>query len=608
MVVNTPGFKKIVIVGNPNVGKSVIFNHLTGGYVDVANYPGTTQQVHWGRLDGAVLIDTPGVYGLSAISPEEKLVRDLVLEADVVLNVVDAVSLQRDLFLTLQLIDAGVPVVVALNMMDEVIGRGLTVNVPLLEEKLGVPVVPTVAVVRDGLSDLVAKLKSIGAGKADPELLEEGWDEMNARHRRVREIAGAVVREEGEDFTFADRLARWMVRPSTGIPILLVTLWLMYEVVGVFFAQTVVGFTEGILMEEYCQPAVRALLSHFLELDSPLGLILAGPFGLLTMTVTYVLGLLLPLVVGFFLILSLLEDSGYMPRIAILADRVLRVIGLNGQAVIPLILGFGCVTMATITTRMLKSERERRIVIFLLALTIPCSAQLAFVTVVLTGLGFLYFVLYVVIMLGVLLGAGMVLSRFLPGHTVPLLIDLPPLRFPVSTNTWTKTWRKSCQFLSEALPIFAAGAFLLSILQVSGLLTEIQNALAPLTVGWLGLPRETANAFIMGFIRRDFGTAGILSLSLLPLQKFVALLTLTMFVPCIASTMVIIKERGWKEGLLIWAGVFGTAFFIGGLLSRICNFYIAFGEQVFFLLMVGTVLVVLAVLTSAVNSLQRKFF
>ncbi len=603
--------KKIVLVGNPNVGKSVFFNALTGLYVDVSNYPGTTLDIACGRYGSDVVIDTPGVYGVSSLNEEENITRDIILAADIVLNIVDAVHLERDLFLTLQIIDMGIPVVVVLNMVDEAVREGLEINMSLLEKLLGVPVVSTAAVRNTGMEELKRKIHLARPGHVEPLLLKkickihppagraeallflEGDIEISrrlgmqpgtekeaiykARREKANGIAARVVKETTESASFAAKLGRLMLQPITGFPLLALTLWAVYEIVGVFIAQFVVDITQG-MMEGYYEPAVRHLLSGFIPPESAFSTILVGQFGVLTLTFTYVLGLLLPLVLGFYLVLSILEDSGCLPRIATLVDRALIGLGLNGQAVIPLILGFGCVTMACISTRMLNSERERRIVIFLLALCVPCSAQVAFITAALAGLGAVYMLLYILIIFSILVCTGTLLGRFLPGGIAPLFIELPPLRLPGLQNVWKKAWTRSSHFIKEAFPLFAGGALFLSILEVSGLLDGLRNFMIPLTNGWLHLPVETADAFIMGLIRRDFGTAGILSLQLLPLQNFVALVTLTLFVPCIASTMVIFKERGWREGLVILPAIFALAFFFGGIVARLLEYFSVWGS------------------------------
>ena len=599
-----PTARRIVLVGNPNTGKSVFFNALTGLYVDVSNFPGTTVEISQGRSGDDVVIDTPGIYGVASFNDEERVARDIITKADLVINVVDAVHLERDLFLTLQLIDMGLPLVVALNMMDEAEARGLKIDVALLEDALGVPVVPTVAVENRGMAELKARLAEARRGNADPDLVSrlagwygdgpptlerllaaEGDEEMAAvaglpvqnareelyvrRRRRVNDLVARVVEDAREGSGFAERLGGWMIRPLTGVPILVGILAALYYLIGDLMAQQVVGFTEETVMQGIYQPWIQGLVEGVLAPESPLAVMLVGEFGLLTMTVTYLVGLLLPLVIGFYLALSVMEDSGYLPRLATLVDRALTGIGLNGRAIVPLILGLGCVTMATMTTRVLGSQRERRIAVALLGLTIPCSAQLAVITAMLAGLGPGMVAAYVGVIATVLAVVGMLLNRLLPGKSTGLLIDLPPLRVPRPINVLRKTSSKVVMFLSDAVPLFAVGSLLISLLQVTGGLRSIQDLLAPLTVGWLQLPREAATAFVMGFVRRDFGAAGLLEMQLSVFQTLVALVTITLFVPCIASVMMLFKERGWREAAVVWGSCLVVAFAVGGALSQL---------------------------------------
>lgn len=598
--------KKIVLAGNPNVGKSVFFNALTGLYVDVSNYPGTTLEISYGRYNGDAIIDTPGVYGISSFNDEERIARDIILAADVVVNVVDAVHLERDLFLTQQIIDTGVPVVVALNMVDEVAKQGMEIDVDLLSDLLGVPVIPTVAIRKDGLDSLKDAINQARVGNIDHKLMEkltrmkarvasqgeallvlEGDAYISERHgltpakhreeiyqlrrARVNDIIGHVVKEITKGATFSTKLGRWMISPITGVPILAATLYFIYKFIGVFVAGDIVGITEETIMIGHYEPFIRGIVTQFIAEESVLGTILIGEFGILTMTFTYVLGLLLPLVVGFYLVLSMFEDSGYLPRIATLVDRVLNFVGLNGRAVIPLILGFGCVTLATIVTRLLGSDRERKIAIFLLALAIPCSAQLGVIAGLLAGIAGPYVFLYGFVIFAVLVIAGTILNNVVEGKSSDLLIDLPPLRAPRMSNVIKKTATKSYQFLQEATPLFALGAFLISIFQLTGILEFLQNLLAPVTVGWLGLPKEASNAFIMGVVRRDFGAAGLTDLTLDPMQTIIALITITLFVPCIAAILVLFKERSKKEAAYIWAASWVIAFLVGGIVAQITS-------------------------------------
>jgi len=639
--INLPeGAKRIVLVGNPNAGKSVFFNHLTGMYVDVSNYPGTTLEISHGLYQKDGVIDTPGVYGISSFNDEERVARDVILSADIVLNVVNALYLERDLFLTQQVIDTGVPVIVALNMSDEAEKQGLKIDHQLLSKLLGVPVIPTVAVQKKGLDELKANLYKARPGITDPELhkqlnqlckqipsrgeallILEGDDSIAQRHslkpmdqreeiyltrrHRVNEIIEHVVKDERTYSRFASTLSRLMIKPLTGIPILLIALYAMYQIIGVFVAGTVVGFTEETIMIGYYEEFIRSVVGSYFNESSILGSILIGEFGILTMTFTYVLGLLLPLVAGFYLFLALFEDSGYLPRIATLADRVLTSIGLNGRAIIPLILGLGCVTMATITTRMLGSEREKRIAIFLLGLVIPCSAQLGVIAGMLAFVGPSFVALYALIILAVLAIVGKIMNTVLKGQSSDLLIDLPPLRIPRLKNVITKTSIKTYQFIKEAFPLFALGALIVSLLQVGGVLTYLQNVLAPLTVNWLGLPKETATAFIMGIVRRDFGAAGLSDMMLTPLQTVVSLITITLFVPCIASIIVIFKERSKKEAGIMWASTWVIAFLVGGIVAQLARL-LGGDTSLQALIIAGVVWLVVGIVIVGLNIYQKR--
>ncbi len=634
----TEGAKKIVLAGNPNAGKSVFFNYLTGMYVDVSNYPGTTLEISHGKLGDDVIIDTPGVYGISSFNDEERVARDVILDADIVLNVVNAVHLERDLFLTQQIIDTGVPVIVALNMIDEAEKQGIKIDLQRLSDLLGVPVIPTVAVKKVGLAEVKGRLYEAQRGVIDPKLQSrlnelagkvdsqaeallvlEGDPVVSERHgiepadlreeiyaarrKRVNEVVSQVISDDFRENSFSSKLSQMMIKPVTGIPILLLMLYAMYKVIGVFVAGTIVGITEESIMQGIYEPAITGIVSQVINPDSALGYVLIGEFGLLTMTFTYTLGLLLPLVAGFYFFLSLFEDSGYLPRIATLVDRVLNSIGLNGRGIIPLILGLGCVTMATITTRLLGSERERRIAIFLLALTIPCSAQLGVIAGMLAPLGFEYVLLYLVTIVCVLVLAGTMLHRLLSGQSTDLLIDLPPLRVPRIDNVVKKTVIKSFQFLKEAFPLFALGSIIISTLQITGLLQTLHKLLTPLTVGWLGLPAEASTAFIMGIIRRDFGAAGLSGMSLGAMETIVALITITLFVPCIASILIIFKERSKPEALLMWMGSMAIAFMMGGIVNKLSN---AFGHGANVMPVVTTIIVATLVITVGCRVTQRS--
>lgn len=603
-----PNSEWIALVGNPNVGKSVIFHALTNIYVDVSNFPGTTLDLYHGKLNNDLIIDSPGIYGFSSFNDEERVARDVIIQADRIINVINATNIERDLFLTQHLIDTGKPVIVVLNMIDEAKKQGINIDSNKLSQKLGVPVVEVVAIKGTGIENLKKEIKNSNPGHATPlvteQLIEVSTIEANqaekllllegdtiisgqlpvnvpsqlekiytARRRYVDRIITSVVKKTDTTSKIGTIIGRSLIRPLYGIPFLILMLFFMYQVIGVFVAEGVIEITEDIILGEYYEPFIVSLLTETFNIreDGILGNYLVGEFGLLTMTIIYVLGLILPLVFSFYLFLAIFEDSGYLPRLATLVDRLMQNIGLNGRAIIPMILGLGCVTMATLTTRLLGSEREKRIAIYLLGLAIPCSAQLAVIFALLSGVGTSYTILYFLVLILILVIVGQILDATLKGEATSLLIDIPPMRVPRPVNVLKKTTIKTVHFLKEATPLFAIGAMIITTLQITGLLEKVSAFLRPLTVNWLGLPAEASTAFIMGIVRRDFGAAGLNDLSLTAVQTVVALLTITLFVPCIASVLIIFKERARKEALIMWLSTFGVSFVVGGTLFKMLS-------------------------------------
>ncbi|MCL6563446.1 MAG: ferrous iron transporter B, partial [Firmicutes bacterium] len=442
----------VVLVGNPNVGKSVVFRALTGRYAEVSNFPGTTVGIRRAQAAGLAVWDAPGVYGLSRFSDEERVTVEAIRQADLIVNVVDARHLARDLFLTLQLKSLGLPMVVLLNRMDEVRAAGDFLDAPGLERALGVPVIKAAAVRGEGIPEL---LQTLRAGEVKPPPAPrfwEGlppavqglspvdrllwWEEDQELLRRLQAAPPAgnreaeYVRRRQEADALATRFyrpgdagyGRWqrhldevLLHPLWGWLVLVALLGAVYQLLGVEVANRLVGWLEALLGRTWV-PWVRAALSPVLAPGSLGAELLTGRYGLLTMTVTYLVALLLPLITGFELMLAVLEDTGYLPRLATLLDRFFLRLGLNGRAVIPLILGFGCVTMATLTTRILEGRRERTIASVLLAWTIPCSAQVGVITGLLAGLGARWALAYAAIILSLFILVGTTLDRALPGR------------------------------------------------------------------------------------------------------------------------------------------------------------------------------------------------
>jgi len=607
----------VALLGPPNVGKSALFNRLVDGTAEVSNYPGTTVQADAAPFEGGRLIDAPGTYGISSFSEEERVAREVVLDADAVVNVVDATRLERDLFLTHQLLDMGIPTVVALNRMDELRGDDREIDVDALAAELGVPVVPTVAIDGEGVEELRARiddatapahtpieqwfedLPELSASRAECVLLLEGdeptLDRVRSpgvradgggadvdlpslrdtiyrdRRRRVDETVeqARVVGERSR--TTADRLDDLLLSPRTGTPLALLGIGLVYLLIGDLVAQRLVDFLEAVIAAHYT-PWIVSVVDAMVPAQGvlePVHFVLVNDtLGLLTVTVRYLVGVLLPLVIAFYLVIGVLEDSGLLPRLAVLTDRGMSRVGLNGRAVIPMIVGLGCVTMAVISTRIAGSKRERLIATALLGLAVPCSAQLGIILGLLAALGPVWWLAYLSVILLVFGVVGVVLDRTLPGESQGLVTELPRLRQPDPASVLRKTRTRTRGFLAEAVPLFAATAVLVSGLDYVGGLARIVGGLRPLTA-LLGLPADFGRVVVLGLVRRDFAAAGLTDLALSPAETLVGLVVITLFVPCVLSMGMIVTERDLRSGLLMWVGSWVIAFGVGGLLAAV---------------------------------------
>jgi len=635
----------IALVGQPNVGKSVIFHRLTGRYVNVSNYPGTTVEVTRGALrdrPGQMLLDTPGVLTLPARSEDEQATAHILLNEQLktLVQVGDAKNLRRTVQLALLLAEAGVPMVLALNMMDEVRARGMTFDTGRLATELGLSVVPTVATGNEGIAalssamdvakvpvfrlayandieatvdDLVGMLpkahlsgrviallylagdkatetwlasqaeKQAGSQNIDlsalaarRELLQEKFTEplaevlQRARMMAADAIVQRVMKNAGQTGNaLVQRIGQWSVHRWYGWPIVALVLYAVYAFVGQFGAGVLVGLLENDLFKGIINPWFQQLVTTWVPFVW-LQQLLVGPYGLWTMGMTYAIALILPIVTTFFIAFGILEDSGYFARLSVLSNRAFKVLGLNGRAILPMVLGLGCVTMATLTTRILHTPRERLIVTFLLALAIPCSAQLGVVMGMLASYGMGAFLIWLGTVIFILFTVGWLSGKLVKGKRIPLMTELPPMRLPMLSNVAKKTWSRLKWYLMEVIPLFLIGAALMFVLDLIGFLPWLVKAGEPLVTGWLGLPKEASAALLMGFLRRDFGATGLFALgsSLSPEQGLVGLVTLTIFVPCIASTMMIIKEQGLKTAVIMTGIIIPLAFLIGGLMHR----------------------------------------
>ena len=624
--------RKLLLIGNPNVGKSLLFGCLTNRYVTVSNYPGTTVEITSAKATVAgqtrLVVDTPGTNGLIPQSDDERVSRDMLItspDADVI-QVGDMSNMRRTLLLSLQLAEHEVPFTLCLNMSDEARERDREIDPNAIAAALGVPVVATSALRRwnlDRLKREAVQPKLATAQIAYPESIEQGIAKIVDAIRCTRGIALSILAgdetlkphlpsnalatldriradvqravaqplsvlianarvaavdrldcngkdESGGSAAVLQKFGVWAMHPVWGVPILGAVLYIAWLFVGKFGAGTLVDLLETKVFEEHFNVWAKAGIA-WLAPPQFIQDLLVGPYGIITMALTYAIAIILPVVVTFFIFFGVLEDSGYLPRLAVMLNRVFRRMGLNGKAVLPMVLGLGCDTMATLTTRILETKKEATIVTLLLALGVPCSAQLGVIMAMLGPLAPAATILWLATIIGTIFAVGWAASKVVPGRAGDFILEIPPVRMPKLSNILIKVLARTEWYLKEAVPLFIIGTLLLYVLDALHLLTWVQRALEPVVVGALGLPIEAANAFVIGFLRRDYGAAGLFVMQqngqLDGIQTVVALTTITLFIPCVANFLVILKERGRKAGLAIAGFILLFAFGFGALMN-----------------------------------------
>jgi ferrous iron transport protein B len=740
---------RIALVGNPNVGKSVLFGLFTGKYVTVSNYPGTTVEVTRGMYAGSndtiEVVDTPGANSLISHSEDERVARDILLrdEEKRVLQILDAKNIHRGLLITTQLAEMGLPISIGLNMWDETLDRGMSINTDKLQEILGVTLTKTIATQKYGIGALRNSINSVKVPKISidyGETIENGIKQLEAllpekttvkkralaimllsfdedleetleidedtldkihvardgvqkeyghplsyvitkkRSDYVNDLLKGIVSYREHEakagaisrnlfffffmplFTFfvgykvldlllfmfagpldTGGLTAWILRmagggisvgcysyhlfsreyrsnrkitnilgtltmhPGLAWPMLIVVLWCIYKIVGQFGAGDCVDFVESKIFGSSLEMSggfdfkafipftnIEYVFTHvnFQGINYYLGLLcqtfmssdnfffqlfLGEEAGLIQVGVTYSIAIILPIVGFFFISFGLMEDSGYLPRLAVMLNRFFKIIGLNGKAVLPMVLGLGCDTMATMTTRILDTKKERVISTLLLALAVPCSAQLGVIAGILGSVSGAHLAIYFFVIFSQMLLVGYLSSKIIKGTGSDFLMEMPPFRRPKLTNILMKTYYRTKWFLKEAVPLFVLGTFILFIITKLGVLTYIQRAAEPVVKHFLGLPVETTQGFILGFLRRDYAVVSIFkalekdagSMVIDPNQLIVSLVVVTLFVPCLANFFVMIKERGAKTAFLMLAFILPFSFLIGGILRYV---------------------------------------
>jgi len=567
-------------MGNPNVGKSVVFNRITGANVIASNYAGTTVEFTKGSMklgDKRVeLIDVPGTYTLEPTCKAEEIAVKMLNERtdkDVVINVVESTNLERSLNLTLQLLKHNVPVVVALNFWDETKHKGISIDDRKLEQILGVPCVPICAVTGEGINRLVEKIRDAKLSMYEYKD-EERW-------QKIGSIVDEVQKVTHRHHTWLERLGDASVKPLTGIPIAVAVMFLAFKIIR-FIGEGLIGYVGEPLFEKLWMPVVMKLSAvmgsgGFLH-DLVIGHLIDGEidfgqsFGLLTTGLFVPIGAVLPYVFAFYVVLSLLEDLGFIPRLAVMVDTLMHRLGLHGFAIVPMLLGLGCNVPGALATRVLETRRERFISATILSIAVPCAALQAMVVGLVGehGLGYLAIIYGTLLAVWILL--GVIFNKTVKGESPEIFLEIPPYRIPYMRSLLKKIWIRIKWFLKEAVPFVLLGVLIVNLLYTFGIIQFVGKITAPIITRVLGLPQEAVGALIVGFLRKDVAVGMLIPLGLTIKQLVIASVILAMYFPCVATFTTLVKELGVVDMLKSTAIMVISSLVVGGLLNLILPF------------------------------------
>jgi len=637
----------IALAGNANVGKSVIFNHLTGSSQIIGNWPGKTVEQAQGNLEfegqKIIVVDLPGIYSFSTFSMEEIVSREYIAleHPDVVINVVDAAILERNLFFAIQLTEMEVPLVLCLNQLDAAKKKGITIDLKKLEQLLGVPVLPTVAIRGEGIYELTKKAVEIakrkGSKKPKPirygSEIEEKIQKLSAlvqskkiapqyparwvavklleNDPEINKIASSssqdilheanIAAEEifqihkeksfaviaSERYALASKIANEVQKQTIVKTTLSDTLeWLTtHRVFGYF---TSAGVIAGLLLWTFTIGSLLStLLSDALNIISPvnpalngsiLGVLWNGVFGGIVAGIT----LIVPYVIPFYLMLSMIEDSGILTRVAFMMDSAMHKIGLHGKALIPLILGFGCNVPAIRSCRIMETKRERLLAAFAITFA-PCAARTILILgLVATFLGAWWALALYIIDIAIIFIMGRVALKVVPGQSTGLIMEMHSFKVPSLSVIGKQTWARTKSLIYIVFPIYVAGSAFIQILYALGVLGPVSNAISFLTVGWLGLPVFAGILLILGIIRKEFILLGAVAifgstnllLFLTPVQLVTLALVGILYLPCLSTISVLVKDFGWRAAATISLANLATALIVGGLAFRILTLFV----------------------------------
>jgi ferrous iron transport protein B len=572
---------KVLLIGNPNVGKSVIFNRLSGLNVISSNYVGTTINflktfVSLAEDKKFELIDVPGTYTLKPTNEAEAVAVKILKEGDVIVNVIDATNLERNLFLTMQLISFKKPLVVILNMWDETKHKGIEIDVKKLSDTLGVPVIPVCALSGEGIKEFSLAIKDASVSSYINKSFKKldnlfVWD-------KIGKIISDTQKLYHHHHTVWQRISDFSIHPILGLFFAFFVLYVSFITIR-FIGEGLIGYFFNPFFQNVLTP-------FFMKLSSLLGSggflhqVLIGrlvdgqidyfqSFGVLTSGFYVPIVAVLPYVISFYFVLSILEDSGYLPRLAVLIDNVFHKLGLHGYAIIPTLLGFGCNVPGILATRILEDKRQRFVVSVLISIAVPCVALQAMILNVLGKYGFKYVISVYVVLFIVWIIIGFILNKFKKGNTPELFIEIPPYRLPSFKVLFKKLYFRVKNFLLEALPIVLGGILLVNLLYSLNIFQYIANFTAPVITRLMGLPKNAVIAIIMGFLRKDIAMGMLLTNPMTLKQLFISIIILSMTFPCIATFAVLWKELGWKKTVYSVLIMLLTAIFVGSIINFI---------------------------------------
>ncbi len=567
--------RRILLVGNPNVGKSVIFSSLTGVNVACSNYPGTTVEYCAGRRkigdERVEIIDVPGAYSLEPTSKAEEVAVDMIKDGGIIVNVVDATNLERNLYLTLQLLEGDTPVIIALNIWDETRHKGIDIDVDALSRMLGVPVVPTAGRSGYGLEKLLAGLGEAGSPRLNKMSAGERWS-------HIGKIVAETQRLTHRHHTFLERLEHASIHPAGGFFVAAAVILISFSLIRLI-GESLISYVLDPFFHKAYLPLVTTVSEQTISNDF-LHSILIGKlvdgsvdfiqsFGLLTTALYVPVGMVLPYVVAFYFVLGILEDIGYLPRLAILLDGFMHRIGLHGYTVIPTLLGLGCNVPALLATRILDSKRERFVVATLISIAVPCVSLQAMIVGLLGHYGMRYVAFVYGVLFVVWLVLGLIMKIVTRGILPALLIDIPPYRPPHLLSLLVKFKMRTFGFLKEALPVVLIGVAVINLLYALGTLDTLADVTAPVVIRILGLPKEAVLAVVVGFLRKDIGVGMLAPLGLSIKQLIIGCTTLAMFFPCIATFVVMFKELGPADMVKAIGIMVATSLVVGGILNAL---------------------------------------